>query len=48
MLTDRSPFKAALNAFVAEDRTLEALGAEQVLRTLKTASTRIEARLTGV
>jgi hypothetical protein len=27
LLTDRDPFKAALNAFVAEERALEDLGA---------------------
>jgi hypothetical protein len=27
LLTDRGPFKAALNAFVAEERALEDLGA---------------------
>jgi hypothetical protein len=46
-LTAWGPFKATLNAFVAEERTLEDLRAQQVLRASKAASTHIEPRSTG-
>jgi hypothetical protein len=39
LLTHRGPFKAALNTFVAEERTLQHLGAYQVLGAFKAAST---------
>ena len=46
LLTDRGPFKAALNAFVAEERALEDLGPNQVLRVFKAASTHNSVRPT--
>jgi hypothetical protein len=44
LLTDRGPFKAALNALVAEERALEGLGPNVVLRAFKAASRHIHAR----
>jgi hypothetical protein len=35
LLTDRDPFKAALNAFVAEEQAFGALGSDDALKPLK-------------
>jgi hypothetical protein len=40
-------FKAASNAFVAEERALAAVGPNEVLRAFKAASTHTSVRLTG-